>query len=112
MFSQKSDVPGLDDKFVQEGTKPEPSQHESEQQKKTVNIKSIVMKKETVAKPKKTAAELAFERARAARLLKQLKSQKANATSSKQIHKEAVKAFNARLGKQSDHYDIPKVGPG
>ena len=26
--------------------------------------------------------------------------------------KEKVKDFNGRLKKQSDHYDIPRIGPG
>lgn len=53
----------------------------------------------------KTAAEMAFEKAHKERRLKQ---QKATYKS----HKEKVAEFNDKLSKLSEHYDIPKVGPG
>ena len=55
---------------------------------------------------KKTASELAFEKARMARLAKNPSSSPAKS------HKAKVEDFNQYLSKLSDHYDVPKVGPG
>lgn len=53
----------------------------------------------------KTAAEEAFERTQKERRLKQK-------TAHLKSHKEKVAEFNEKLSKLSEHYDIPKVGPG
>lgn len=53
----------------------------------------------------KTAAELAFEKAQREKRLKQQKA-------AHKSHKEKVAEFNDKLSKLSEHYDIPKVGPG
>lgn len=54
----------------------------------------------------KTTSELAFERAHIARLAKN------PPPSLTKSHKEKVEDFNRYLSKLSDHYDVPKVGPG
>lgn len=54
----------------------------------------------------KTKAEMAWEKVQAEKRKKEL------ATSRPKTHKEKVAEFNDKLSKLSDHYDIPKVGPG
>ncbi|ORY08273.1 FAM32A-like protein [Basidiobolus meristosporus CBS 931.73] len=54
----------------------------------------------------KTPAELAFEKVQKAR-----QRQKAYKLASKS-HKQKVAEFNEYLARISEHYDIPKVGPG
>lgn len=66
----------------------------------------VVPKNPTQQTANKTASELAFERAHTARLAK---SPPPSLTKS---HKEKVEDFNRYLSKLSDHYDVPKVGPG
>jgi protein FAM32A len=56
--------------------------------------------------PKKTAAELAFEKAQ------QQRQAEAAAIAARKSHKEKVAEYNEYLGKLSEHHDIPKVGPG
>ena len=54
----------------------------------------------------KTEAQSRFEEVQRKRLLE--KAAKAAAKS----HKERVAEFNEKLENMSEHYDIPKVGPG
>lgn len=54
---------------------------------------------------KKTAAELAFIEAKRKRLLQQKKAPIKS-------HKEKIMEFNKKLENLSEHYDVPKVGPG
>ncbi|RUS23843.1 hypothetical protein BC938DRAFT_474525 [Jimgerdemannia flammicorona] len=54
----------------------------------------------------KTAAELKFEETRRKRQEEKVKKA---ATKS---HKEKVAEFNQKLEEMTEHYDIPKVGPG
>ncbi|KAH8920417.1 DUF1754-domain-containing protein [Atractiella rhizophila] len=54
----------------------------------------------------KTKAEEHFDETRRKRLEKKMKKQ---ATKS---HKDRVAEFNEKLGNLSEHYDIPRVGPG
>ncbi|OZJ06008.1 hypothetical protein BZG36_01095 [Bifiguratus adelaidae] len=60
----------------------------------------------TDKKPKKTAAELKFEEAQRLRQEERIRKQAAMS------HKDRVADFNRRLEELSEHYDIPKVGPG
>ncbi|KAM0683942.1 hypothetical protein MDAP_000679 [Mitosporidium daphniae] len=53
-----------------------------------------------------TQAEEIFHRQRLERLAAQKEKQP------QKTYKEAIKAFNQRLEQTSEHYDIPKVGPG
>lgn len=62
--------------------------------------------KANVKKPTKTKAELAFEQAQAAKKREELRYSAAKS------HKDKVAEFNEKLSKLSEHYDIPKVGPG
>lgn len=54
----------------------------------------------------KTKAEIKFEEIQKMRLLDKVKKQ------ALKTHKDRVADFNLRLEKQSEHFDIPKVGPG
>lgn len=57
-------------------------------------------------KPHKTAAELKFEEVQKKREREQLAKQAVKS------HKQKVDDFNKYLSSLTDHYDIPKVGPG
>ena len=74
----------------------------------TVTQKPAITQKQidTLAKAKKTPAQMAFE---AAQLKK--RQEKLPLLASKS-HKEKVADFNEYLGKLSEHHDIPRVGPG
>lgn len=54
----------------------------------------------------KTAAQIRFEEASAERRRKEA------ARTGYKSHKAKVAEFNEKLGKLSEHHDIPKVGPG
>lgn len=60
-----------------------------------------------VLRKSKTKAELAFERVQEERAKRELAK-----SSSQKTHKQRVAEFNEKLSKLSEHYDIPKVGPG
>ena len=60
-----------------------------------------------VLRKSKTKAELAFERVQEERARRELAK-----SSSQKTHKQRVAEFNEKLSKLSEHYDIPKVGPG
>lgn len=64
------------------------------------------VKKPMVKKPSKTRAEQAFEQAQSSKKNKDLMQYASKS------HKEKVAEFNGKLSKLSEHYDIPKVGPG
>ena len=73
-----------------------------------LRLKGTKDNKTAVAAPtgsvQKTASQMAFERAQTIRLSKK--------PSLARSHKERVEDFNRYLSKLSDHYDVPKVGPG
>jgi len=54
----------------------------------------------------KTEAELKFERIQKQRLKEKVEDL------AKKSHKDKVQEFNKKLEELSEHYDIPKVGPG
>ncbi|KXN70582.1 DUF1754-domain-containing protein [Conidiobolus coronatus NRRL 28638] len=54
----------------------------------------------------KTESELKFEKIQQERMKEKIKEV------SKHSHKDKVAEFNAKLSNLSEHYDIPKVGPG
>ncbi|PWN88474.1 DUF1754-domain-containing protein [Acaromyces ingoldii] len=56
--------------------------------------------------PAKTAAERKFEEVRLKRMAERV------AREAKMSHKEKVDKFNRDLENQTEHYDLPKVGPG
>jgi len=57
-------------------------------------------------KPEKTAAERKFEEIQLKRQAEQVKKMASKS------HKEKVEDFNKYLSTLTEHYDIPKVGPG
>ena len=61
---------------------------------------------ESRAPTNRTLSELAFEEHRRLRLANSLKKQPPK------THKDKIKEFNEKLDALSEHYDIPKVGPG
>ncbi|GAA5955478.1 hypothetical protein JCM8115_006766 [Rhodotorula mucilaginosa] len=60
----------------------------------------------STANPYKTEAERRFEEVQRKRLLDKAAKQALKS------HKERVAEFNEKLENMSEHYDIPKVGPG
>lgn len=54
----------------------------------------------------KTKAEQMFEN-----IMKEREAQQAKKLASKS-YRERIEDFNKKIGSQSEHYDIPKVGPG
>ncbi|KAK0543253.1 hypothetical protein OC846_006216 [Tilletia horrida] len=58
------------------------------------------------AAPGKTDAERRFDEIQRKRLSDKIKSE------AKKSHKDKVEKFNTYLENLSEHYDIPKVGPG
>jgi len=58
------------------------------------------------ARDARTPAEIAYEKAQQKRMADMAKRM---ATKS---HREKVEEFNKKLANMSEHYDIPKVGPG
>ncbi|KAL7748451.1 hypothetical protein RI367_006144 [Sorochytrium milnesiophthora] len=87
---------------------------DKEKPEKSERLAGSSSEKEAAASPvvpvvrtsSKTPAQLAFEEAQKKRQKDRI-SQMANKS-----HKEKVAAFNEYLGNLSEHYDIPKVGPG
>ncbi|KAK9761591.1 hypothetical protein K7432_013399 [Basidiobolus ranarum] len=67
---------------------------------------SLPSKDLAAAKPTKTPAELAFEKVQ--RIRQREKAYKL----AQKSHKQKVAEFNEYLANISEHYDIPKVGPG
>lgn len=59
-----------------------------------------------ISRVEKTRAEIKFEETQKMRLLEKVKKQ------ALKTHKDRVADFNLRLENQSEHFDIPKVGPG
>ncbi|KAA1075018.1 hypothetical protein PGT21_027114 [Puccinia graminis f. sp. tritici] len=59
-----------------------------------------------ITRVEKTRAEIKFEETQKMRLLEKAKKQ------ALKTHKDRVADFNLRLENQSEHFDIPKVGPG
>ncbi|KAJ9066113.1 hypothetical protein DSO57_1030374 [Entomophthora muscae] len=76
--------------------------------KKAKKQESEPAKEEAYVAPKirKTEAELKFERIQNQRLKEKVEDM------AKRSHKDKVQEFNKKLEKLSEHYDIPKVGPG
>ncbi|CAH7681671.1 hypothetical protein BY996DRAFT_6909136 [Phakopsora pachyrhizi] len=60
----------------------------------------------SVTRIEKTEAQKRFEEVQKKRMAEKAKKQ------ALQTHKDRVTAFNQRLEAQSEHFDIPKVGPG
>ncbi|POY74127.1 hypothetical protein BMF94_2939 [Rhodotorula taiwanensis] len=60
----------------------------------------------SVAHPYKTDAERRFEEVQRKRLLEKAAKQ------ARKSHKDRVAEFNEKLENMSEHYDVPKVGPG
>jgi len=54
----------------------------------------------------KTKAEIAFER------MQKLRQSKIVSKKAAKSHRQKVEEFNLKLANLSEHYDIPKVGPG
>jgi protein FAM32A len=54
----------------------------------------------------KTPAQMKFDLIRKKRLLTRVQDRM------KLTHKERVEKFNTDLSRLSEHYDIPKIGPG
>ncbi|KAI9143973.1 hypothetical protein BKA69DRAFT_1122636 [Paraphysoderma sedebokerense] len=71
-----------------------------------LNSSSSAKNQKPVVVVSKTAAELKFEEIQRKRLREKIKKQASKS------HKEKVEEFNEYLDKLSEHYDIPKVGPG
>ncbi|GAA97562.1 uncharacterized protein L969DRAFT_68660 [Mixia osmundae IAM 14324] len=67
---------------------------------------SEIAQKARYAPPHKTAAELRFEETQRKRLADKVAKQ------AQVTHKDRVASFNSKLESLSEHYDIPKVGPG
>ncbi|KAJ2956344.1 hypothetical protein NQZ79_g7805 [Umbelopsis isabellina] len=63
-------------------------------------------KKERFVALEKTPAELKFEETQRRRQEEKIRRQ------AEKSHKEKVADFNRKLEELSEHYDIPKVGPG
>lgn len=57
-------------------------------------------------KPEKTAAEKSFE------IAEKKRQEDKTVKSLAQTHRERMETFNQHLGSLSEHFDIPKVGPG
>ena len=55
---------------------------------------------------RQTSAEQVFHQQRLERLALQREK------NPQKTYREAIRAFNQRLEETSEHYDIPKVGPG
>ncbi|KAF2087284.1 DUF1754-domain-containing protein [Saccharata proteae CBS 121410] len=53
-----------------------------------------------------TATQIAFEKRRRERLERQIKREGAKS------HRENVEEFNKKLSMQSEHHDMPRIGPG
>lgn len=56
---------------------------------------------------KKTAAQLQFEEVQRTKMLKKRAEESAETS-----HRQKIEKFNKYLNGLSEHYDIPKVGPG
>ncbi|KAH8552319.1 hypothetical protein BGW37DRAFT_466906 [Umbelopsis sp. PMI_123] len=63
-------------------------------------------KRSTYVAVEKTPAELKFEETQRRRQEEKIRR------SAEKSHKEKVAEFNQKLEELSEHYDIPKVGPG
>lgn len=62
--------------------------------------------KEVLAEQGKTEAELRFERAKQERERKEIERM------AQKSYRERIEEFNKKVANQTEHYDIPKVGPG
>ncbi|PLW53932.1 hypothetical protein PCANC_03770 [Puccinia coronata f. sp. avenae] len=76
----------------------------SEDQKESTS--SAIGTSVNITRVEKTRAEIKFEETQKMRLLEKVKKQ------ALKTHKDRVADFNLRLENQSEHFDIPKVGPG
>jgi protein FAM32A len=62
--------------------------------------------KEVIIEQGKTEVELRFEHAKQERERKEIERM------AQKSYRERVEEFNKKVAKQTEHYDIPKVGPG
>lgn len=83
---------------------------ESHKDQDTKKLEVVEKKTENSSKKRsndvKTKAEIEFERVREEREADELKKRL------KRSHRERIDEFNERLSSMSEHYDIPKIGPG
>ncbi|ORX51369.1 DUF1754-domain-containing protein [Piromyces finnis] len=82
--------------------------HHSKKEKKQIidAIEESLPPEQEIIEGKKTKAELRFEEVKLKRQLERVREY------AKTSHKEKVAIFNEKLENQTEHYDVPKVGPG
>ncbi|CAO3668517.1 unnamed protein product [Umbelopsis ramanniana] len=78
----------------------------SKLQDATRHVAANEKKRSTYVAIEKTPAELKFEETQRRRQEEKIRR------SAEKSHKEKVAEFNDKLEQLSEHYDIPKVGPG
>ncbi|ORX77857.1 DUF1754-domain-containing protein [Anaeromyces robustus] len=97
----------IKDKSIKKKKKKDKKKKSKKEKEQIINaIEETLVPEEEIIEGKKTKAELRFEEVQLKRQLQRVKEY------AKTSHKEKVAIFNEKLENQTEHYDVPKVGPG